>query len=103
MVKPPHQLSHILERDDSRVMRVTFSNGNIFRLRDFEQVDPSIYGDSDRWCATIEEAVSGNHPDFHRLFLPGSMLDSHESDITEIIDESSGEIVYASPHGTPTI
>jgi hypothetical protein len=100
MVKPPHQLSHILDHEDSRVMRVTFSDGGIFRLRDFEQVDASIYGDTDRWCARVEEAVAGRHPDFKRLFLPGSLLDLHESDISEVLDESSGEVCY---HATPTI
>ena len=81
-------------------MRVTFSNGDIFRLSDFEQVDPSIYGDTDRWCARVEEAVASMHPDFKRLYLPGSLLDLHESDITEVLDESSGEVCY---HATPTI
>ena len=81
-------------------MRVTFSDGGIFRLSDFEHVDPSIYGDTDRWCARVEEAVAGTHPDFKRLFLPGSLLDLHENDIIEVFDESLGEVCY---HATPTI
>src|SRR5437763_3823737 len=99
MIKAPHQLSHILDHEDSRVMRVTFSDG-IFRLSDFEQVDPSIYGDTDRWCARVEEAVAGTHPDFKRLFPSGSLLDLHEGDISEVLDESSGEVCY---HATPAI
>jgi hypothetical protein len=100
MVKPPHRLSHVLGREDSRVLRVTLFDGGIFRLSDFEQVDPSIYGDTDRWSARVEEAVAGSHPDFKRLHRPGSLLDLHESDITEVLDESSGEVCY---HATPTI
>ena len=102
MTQAPHQLARFLVHEDRRILRVTIPAG-IFRLKEFEPVDPSIYGDTDRWCATIEEAVSGSHPDFHRLFRSGSMLDLHESDITEIIDERSGDIVYASSHGTRTI
>jgi hypothetical protein len=100
MVKPPHQLSHILDREDSQVLRLTFADGGVFRLREFEQVDPSIYGDTDRRCARVEEAVAGTHPDFKRLFQRGSLLDLHESDISQIVDEFSGEVLY---DATPTI
>ena len=95
MVKSSHQLTDILDHEDSRVMRVTFANGNVFRLKEFEQVDPSIYGDTDRWC-TCREAVGGSHPDFKRLFLPGSLLDLHKSDIAEVLDEASGKSVTMS-------
>ncbi|HEV2046735.1 MAG TPA: hypothetical protein VGQ95_09070 [Chthoniobacterales bacterium] len=76
------------------VLRITFRDGDIFRLRDFSVVNPTIYGDADRWTSTVVEAVHGKHPDFARLHRPGGGLDFNERDISEIFDESSSTSLF---------
>ena len=77
------------------VLRITFTDGDIFRLKDFETVHPTIYGDADRWTAIVVQPVRGKHPDFARLFHPGSGIDFNESEISEIFDEASSTILFA--------
>ena len=87
-----HRLDAVFSTDGT--LRVTFTHGDIFLLRDFDTVDATIYGDADRWTATVVQPVRGEHPDFARLFRPGSGLDFNESDIAEISDETSSTILY---------
>lgn len=91
---PAHRFANYFDIPDVRVLRISFTCGDVFRLCGFLTVDPSIYGDPDRWTATVVEAVRGTHPDFARLFRPNSGLDFNESDITEIFDEASVTIVF---------
>ena len=99
-----HQLAHILDCDDSRIFRVTDTCGDVFRLKEFEAVDASIYNDATaRWCARVEEPVSSSHPDFKRRYRPKSLLQLRECDIAQVIDELSDTVLYARDHGTPTI
>jgi hypothetical protein len=95
-----HQFGDLFRGDDSRVLRVSFSDGAVFRLRGFSVIDPSIYGDADKWMASVEEAIAGHHPDFRRLFPVGSSLDFVESDITEILDEGTGDTLFTRASGT---
>ena len=88
-----HQFAELFEADDSRIFRITLGE-DVFRLRNFCIVDPSIYGIADQWSASVVEPVSGRHPDFHRLFHAGSGVDFVESDITEIVDEQLASVVY---------
>ena len=76
------------------VLRITFADGDIFRLRDFSTVHPTIYGDADKWTATVVEPVSGRHPKFEKLYRSGSGVDFVEKDIAEIFDETLQKIVY---------
>ena len=89
-----HRFRALFEADDSRVFRITFCDGDIFRLRLFSVVDPSIYGDADKWTAEVVEPVRGRHPKFEKLFHSGSGVDFVESDITEIFDETLQKVVY---------
>jgi hypothetical protein len=84
-----HQFRGLFEGDASRVFRISFRGGDIFRLRDLSVVDPSIYSISDQWTAEIVDVISGG-----RVFRPGSGLDFVESDILEIFDETAGQSVY---------
>jgi hypothetical protein len=76
------------------ILRITFSYGDVFRLQDFSVVNPTIYGDADRWTATVVEAVRANHRDFARLHRAGSGLDFNEKDIAEIFDEASSTSLF---------
>jgi len=82
------------EADESRIFRITLRGEDVFRLKSFYIVDPSIYGISDQWNAVVIAPISGRHSDFHRLFAAGSTIDFVESDITEILDEQAGSIIY---------
>ncbi len=87
-----HRFGKFFSADESRVFRITFRDGMILRLVSFSVVDPSIYAISDQWTAVVVESVAG------RFFCPGGGLDFVESDIIEIVDESSAEIVYPDDH-----
>jgi hypothetical protein len=93
-----HRFRALFEADTSRVFRISFRGGDVFRLRSFSVVDPSTYSISDQWTAEVVEPISGKHPDFRRLFHSGSGLDFVEAGIVEIFDESSGEMVYKGEH-----
>jgi hypothetical protein len=83
-----HRFGEFFGVDASRVFRVTFRDGMILRLVSFSVVAPSIYAISDQWTATVVESVAG------RSFRPSVGLDFVESDVVEIVDESSAQIVY---------
>jgi hypothetical protein len=93
---PAHRFVEHFDISDDCILRISFTGGDVFRLSGFGTVDPSIYGDTDRWTATVVEAVRGAHHDFARLYRPGSGLDFNESDITEIFNESSSTILFRS-------
>jgi hypothetical protein len=91
---PAHRFSaHFRQRSDP-VLRVSFVHGDVFRLRGFSTVDPSVEGFADQWTATVVEPVAGKHPDFKRLFHPDSGVQFIESDISEIVDDSSGTVLF---------
>ena len=92
MLHATHRFGSLFATD--HVLRSTFRHGDVFRLQGFDVVDPTIYGDTDRWTGWVVEAVHGSHPDFARLYRPGSGLDFHEPDITEIFDESSSTSLF---------
>lgn len=89
-----HQFEELFLDDDERVFRITFIEGDVFRLRSFVVVDPSIYGVLDQWDALIVEAVAGARPNFYKLFRAGTAIDFVESDIAEIMDDTTGVILY---------
>jgi hypothetical protein len=89
-----HKLRHVFELSGARVLRVSFVDGTVFRLRGPYIVDHSIYGDSDKWCAEVVEPVSGSHPDFMRLHRPGNFLDFVESDIAAVRDDQSSQLLH---------
>ena len=90
---PAHRFSALFQANDP-ILRVGFADGDVFRLRKFATVDPSVEGFADQWVATVVEPVAGRHPDFARLFHSGSALQFVESDIAEIVDDSSGTILF---------
>ena len=94
---PAHRFAEHFDTAEDRVLRISFTGGNVYRLSGFGTVDPSIYGDADRWTATVVEAVHGTHPDFARFHRVGSGLDFNECNILEIFDESSSTILFRSP------
>jgi hypothetical protein len=97
LTEPTHRFETLFESGDDRVFRITFRDGDIFRLRGFSIVEPSIYGIPDQWNATIVEPISGGHPKFKELFHSESGVDFVESDILEIVDDVTGAVLYRSP------
>jgi hypothetical protein len=88
------EIKQILEASDDSVVRITFRDGDVFVLETDHEVDFETYQEDGRWLCYIVEAVSGKHPDFHRLFKPGSGLDIFEQDILEIRDEATDKLLY---------
>ena len=91
---PSHRFAQYFLRDGDPVLRVMFAAGDVYRLRSFSTVDPSVGGIPDQWVATVVEPIAGTHPDFRRLFRPGSGIQFVESDITQITDDSSGRMLF---------
>jgi hypothetical protein len=89
-----HRFRELFEADATRIFRITLRGEDVFRLRRFCIVDPSIDYLPDEWNADVVEPISGKHPKFQQLFHSGSGVDFVESEITEIFDETSGEKVY---------
>jgi hypothetical protein len=88
-------IRRVLLADDARVLRIVLRDTDMFRLCNFYQLDPSICGIRDQWSATLVEPIGGTHPDFMRLFLPGSGLDFIATDITTITDDQTGALLYS--------
>jgi hypothetical protein len=84
-----HQFRAMFETDALRIFRISFRGGDVFRLRSFSVVDPSIYSIPDQWTAVVVEPISST-----RLFHSGSGLDFVESHIVEIFDETLDRSVY---------
>jgi hypothetical protein len=91
---PTHRFSKLFHAEGDPVLRISFVHGDIFRLRSFSSVDPSEEGFPDQWVATVVEPVAGKHPDFARLFHPDSAVQFVESDISEIVDDRSGAVLF---------
>lgn len=91
-----HQLAPVFARDDTQTYRVSFCDGDVFRLRQLTPTDHSFDEGIAKWMAEIVEAVSGALPDFHQRFQPGSFVEFLESDIREIIREETGETLFSS-------
>lgn len=89
-----HRFRLLFEADAQRVFRITFQNGDALLLRHFVFIDPSVNEMPDEWSAEIVKAISGAHPDFHKLFHSGSPLDFVESEIAGITDESNDALIY---------
>ena len=92
-----HRFTGHFDGPDEFVLRIRFTWGDVFRLCRFETVDPTIYGDADRWNAEVVQAVHGKHPKFERHFRVGSLLDFNETDVAEIIDDATGLSLYSKP------
>jgi hypothetical protein len=87
-------LTRLFRNHEFARLKITLKHGDTFVLEGFDPVDPNIYNDKGRWCATVIEAVSGKSPIFKKLFLPGSGLDILEEDIQEIVNAASGQILF---------
>ena len=88
-----HQFGVLFSGDG--VLRITFTDGGIFRLKDFDTIHPTIYGDADGWTATVVEHVCRTHPKFKHLMRPGSGVDFIESDVVEIFDETCSKLLFS--------
>jgi hypothetical protein len=90
---PAHHFDQFFKRPGAGIFRITLTNGNVFRLKEFEIFDPEIYGQADGWSAAVVESAPGN-PAAYQM-KPGTHFGAIlESDITEIFDEGMNETVF---------
>ena len=80
-----HKLEAVFNRDDEAVLVVTFTDGMVLKLRAAYQVDSSVYGKTGQWSAIVVQSVTG------RSFTVGSGVDFLESDVSAVLDESTGQ------------
>jgi hypothetical protein len=84
--KPAHRFEPLFKKDSTQVFRITFRQGDIFQLYNFEGDDPSISGDDDAWSADVKAAIATNY----WKDVGGNMkIGFRESDVLEIFDEQS--------------
>ncbi len=99
-----HQLDEVFGgSDDQCTYRVTFRDGDVFRLRQPQPSSHSSRGGSPQWLAEIVERAASGPDRSHFSFMPGDCLEIAESDIVEVVDEQTGHRVYIRADGTPTI
>ena len=99
-----HQLKRVFGgAEDQRIYRVTFRDGDVFRLRQLQASSHSSETGSPQWLAeTVQRAAAGALRS-HFSFTPGDFLEFAEADILEVVDDQTGQTLYASHDGTQTI
>jgi hypothetical protein len=99
-----HQLEKVFGgSDDERTYCVTFHDSDVFRLRQCQPSSHSSGSGSPQWLAEIVERVASGPLRSHFSFTAGDFLEIAESDITEVVDEQTGQRLYIHTDGTPTI
>jgi hypothetical protein len=89
--KPAHRFQSLFQRKDAGIFRITFRQGDVFRLWNFEPDDPSVSGDDDAWNADAKEAISSKN---WKGVGDRIRMGFRESDVIEILDEQSGQVVF---------
>ena len=85
------EIAAVLKRNADKTLRVTFHDGEILILTDYQEIDPSIYDQQGGWCATLVQDVTGRHS-----FRPGCGVDILEQDVAIIEDASVGVTLFKS-------
>ena len=88
------EVAQVLTKNAEKTLRITLHHGDIFVLTKFREIDSSIYNEKGGRTAIIVEAINGQHPKFHKLFLPGGGLDFLEQDVAKIEDATLGTVLY---------
>ena len=95
-VENRHRHLFLRQAGPDQVFRVVFRDGEVFHLRQFSEIDSSIYGLPDGWCAEIVKFENPRSEHHKKLLRAGSGLDFYESDIVEITDVARGVTVFPS-------
>lgn len=77
---------------DKVVLRVSFNDGEVYRLCSCSPVDASIYGKDGLWTGTIVEPVSPARP---KNLRSGGGMDFLETDIVEVFNEQSKSVIFS--------
>ncbi|XHR30860.1 MAG: hypothetical protein ACFUZC_09900 [Chthoniobacteraceae bacterium] len=88
-----HKLESLLEPRASHCLRIKIHTSDVFVIRDIYALDKSIYGLDGGWSGTIV-STSGLSFCKKNLFKDGSGVDFYESDVSEIFDETTDELIY---------
>jgi len=89
-----HKLDKIFPASRDAIVRVTFKDGDVFRLSSCYAVDETVYDKKGLWCGGIVEAVKIPAAKSKQL-RAGSGLDFLEEDIAEIYDETSQRVLFS--------
>jgi hypothetical protein len=85
-------LDRYVERIESAAVRITFNNGEVFVLRYLSEVDePDEIG---VWSGAIVECENVR-PERARLFVPESGIDFAGSEIAELEDAETDEVLFS--------
>ena len=94
-----HECLFLAELPSLRVLRISLLDGKVFRLRSFVQIDSSVYDRPDGWNAVIVECLAPDHAWNRRVFHAGGGLDFYESNVSAIVDERTGDVLFSAPIG----
>jgi hypothetical protein len=88
-----HKLYEFFPTSADAIVRVSFSDGEIFRLKSCYAVDETVYDKKGLWCGVIVETVKVLAEKSKRL-RAGNGLDFLEDEIIEIYDEASQQFLF---------
>jgi hypothetical protein len=85
-------MNSIFPSDRNLIVRISFKDGEVFRLRSCNAVDKTIYDKKGLWSGEIVEILK--RPNSKLELRAGTGLDFSEQDIAEIFDESSQQVTF---------
>ncbi|MEE8056892.1 MAG: hypothetical protein V3T17_03510 [Pseudomonadales bacterium] len=88
------EVKNILKTHIDSTLRIFFKGGNVFVVELEYEIEEETYDEDGRWYCIIIEAVSGEHPKFHKLFKPNGGMDIYEDDIEIIKDYRTDKVLY---------
>ena len=81
-------------------LRITFASGEVFVLRNLSEVEDDAPEDErdevGLWSGEIV-ARTNLDPERAKLFVVGSGIDFAGSEVVEVMDEETAEVLYSSP------
>ncbi len=88
-----HKLMRILDGRNSCNFKITFRDAEAFVLKELYPVDFSIYGKTGQWSGEIVALIAPlSKLMVHKV---GNGLDFIEDDVQEILDLSTGQVVFS--------
>ena len=88
-----HKLYEFFPTARDSVVRVTFKDGEVYRLSSCYAVDETVYDKIGLWCGEVIEIVKVSAGKKSNLHV-GSGMDFFEEDITETYDEASQQLLF---------
>jgi hypothetical protein len=91
ITSPTHKFYEFFPTAADAIVRVSFNDDEIYRLKSCNPVDETVYDKKGLWCGTVVEVIKVSRV---KNFRAGNGMDFLEEDIAEIYDETSQQILF---------